>query len=147
MERLIHIIYASAASTPISEEELLQMLRNSRKNNINAGITGMLLHVDGSFFQVLEGEESAVEKLFERICNDQRHLKITVIIKEPIAERVFPEWSMAFAGATKEQFESINGLNDFFEGGSYLADIDAGRAKKILKAFSKGHWRAKLSNQ
>ena len=147
MKRLIHIIYASAASNPINEEKLLDLLNRSRKNNLGFEITGMLLHVEGSFFQVLEGEENAVEELFERIRSDQRHLKITVIIKEPIAERAFPEWSMAFAGATKEQIESIEGMNDFFNEGSYIADIDAGRAKKILKAFSKGHWRAKLSDQ
>ena len=123
------------------------MLQESRKSNLEAGITGMLLHIEGSFFQVLEGEEKDVEELFEDIRSDNRHLKITVIIKEPIAERAFAEWSMAFAGATKKQIENIGGLNDFFEQGSYLADIDAGRAKKILQAFSKGHWRSKISNQ
>jgi hypothetical protein len=147
MGRLIHIIYASAESTITMKDELLDLLEKSRKNNLNEGITGMLLHIEGSFFQILEGEEKSVEKLFELICRDQRHHKITVIIKESIAERAFSEWSMAFAGATKKQLENIEGLNDFFEHGSYLADIDPGRAKKILKAFSKGHWRAKLSNQ
>ena len=144
MKGLIHIIYASAATSPITEEMLLKMLDKARKTNEGLGITGMLLHSDGSFFQVLEGQESTVETLFKKIQQDQRHAKITIIIREQIVARAFSEWSMAFAEATPQQLEEIDGLNDFFEQGSYLSDVDAGRAKKILNAFSKGHWRSKL---
>jgi hypothetical protein len=147
MEELLHIIYASAATTPINQADLLKMLERSREKNARLGITGILLHSEGSFFQVLEGKEDAVENIFETIQHDQRHVNITVIIRETIAKRAFPEWSMAFANATNEQLKEIEGLNDFFQGGSCLADIDEGRAKKILKAFEKGHWRTKLNEQ
>lgn len=147
MKELIHIIYASAATSPISGEMLLEMLDRFRNKNARLGITGMLLHSDGSFFQVLEGEKNAVEQLFERIQQDQRHASVTVIIREPIVTRAFSEWSMAFAEATPKQLEEINGLNDFFQQGSCLADVDAGRAKKILAAFSKGYWRTKLNKE
>ena len=146
MKDLIHIIYASAATEEISKAELLRLLKKSREHNANSGITGMLLHVEGSFFQVLEGEANKVEALFNRIEKDLRHAKITVIIREPIVARAFPEWSMGFTDATPKQLEEIEGLNDFFEQGSCLADVDTGRAKKILNAFSKGHWRSKLTD-
>jgi len=128
----------------MSHDELLRLLTRARQFNHSRSITGMLLYCDGSFFQVLEGEEPEIDALYRMIRKDPRHGKITQIIKEPIAHRSFSEWSMAFAGATPDQLDKIEGLKDFFTSGSCLADIDTGRAKKLLNAFSCGRWRNKL---
>jgi hypothetical protein len=141
---LIHLIYASAATRPIEEEEILRLLSGARLHNREIGVTGMLLYSEGSFFQVLEGETAVVEELFELIGKDARHDRITRIIQEPIHDRAFADWSMAYTGATPEQLNAIEGLNDFFGEGTCLADVDAGRAKKLLKAFSAGRWRQSL---
>jgi hypothetical protein len=144
MPALVHLIYASAATRPIEEEEILQLLSGARRHNHEIGVTGMLLYSEGSFFQVLEGEATVVEELFEMISRDGRHERITRIIQETIHDRAFGDWSMAYTGATPEQLGAIEGLNDFFAEGTCLADIDAGRAKKLLKAFSAGRWRQSL---
>jgi hypothetical protein len=144
MAALIHLIYASASTRPIAEEEILRLLAGARRHNREIGVTGMLLYAEGSFFQVLEGEAAVVEELFEVICRDGRHERITRIIREPIHNRAFGDWSMAYTGATPEQLATIEGLNDFFSEGTCLADIDAGRAMKLLRAFSAGRWRQSL---
>jgi hypothetical protein len=48
---------------------------------------------------------------------------------------------MGYASLTKSELGSIEGMNDFFQGSSCLTDLDKGRAKKILIAFSEGRWR------
>ncbi|MEJ5226273.1 MAG: BLUF domain-containing protein, partial [Anaerolineales bacterium] len=141
MSPLIHLIYSSAASHPLSEEELAKLLIISRANNAARGITGMLLHAEGSFFQVLEGESAAVDALFERISRDARHTNLTVIIREPIARRAFGEWTMGFLDVKSEELREMMGVNDLFGAGTYLSNISPGRAKKLLAAFTQGRWR------
>jgi hypothetical protein len=68
-------------------------------------------------------------------------LLIIKIIFEAIPERSFSDWSMGYSSISKKELNSINGMNDFFKGGTCLADIDSGRAKKLLKAFLGGRWR------
>jgi len=139
---LIHCIYSSAAAdTNLSKEALDEILQQSRTNNAKAGITGMLLYEGGTFFQVLEGEESIVESIYEKIEKDPRHERITKLIVEPIAERAFGEWSMGYPRVSKKDLLDIDGLNDFFSKGNSFVELEEGRAKLLLKAFHKGKWR------
>ena len=141
MNPLIHLIYCSAAPRPLGRDELATLLAGARAYNERHGITGMLLHVDGSFFQVLEGAPEDVERLFARIGADPRHDHVTVIIREPVAVRAFGEWTMGHAEMSRHELDGIVGANDFFAGGRSLAEIGDGRAKKLLAAFRDGRWR------
>ncbi len=144
MESLIHCIYASAAKTKFGELELAMLLMRARTANARRGITGMLVHAEGSFFQVLEGDAGAVDGVFDKIGADPRHDKITQIIREPIAGRAFGDWTMGYSKMTREDIEAIDGLNDFFGTAQCLAQIDGGRALKLLRTFSAGRWRSRL---
>jgi hypothetical protein len=143
MPPLIHLIYASAATQDFGTAELTALLQQSREANERLGLTGMLLYSEGNFFQVLEGEPAAVNQLYEKIGRDKRHNQCTLIIKEPIARRLFENWSMGFSRVSSEEIRKIAGLNDFFHDGSCFARLDPGRAKKLLSAFARGSWRAK----
>lgn len=94
---LIQIIYTSASAGGLDAVERGRILCRARVNNARLGISGMLVHVDGSFYQVLEGEVEAVDELFLRIAADPRHLRVTEILREPIARRRFAGWRMGFA--------------------------------------------------
>ena len=48
--------------------------------------------------QALEGERTILEGIFERIQGDPRHDDVTVLSFEPVGERVFPDWDMAYLG-------------------------------------------------
>ncbi|MCB1802141.1 MAG: BLUF domain-containing protein [Gammaproteobacteria bacterium] len=141
MENLIHFIYASRVSGPLDETTVRDILQTARTNNRELGVTGMLLYADGSFFQVLEGEEHVIEDLFDRISRDNRHHQVVQIISEPIAERQFADWSMGYAAITGNDLNQIEGMNDFFGSRTCLAEVDEGRAKLLLDAFAKGRWR------
>jgi len=65
--------------------------------------------------------------------------------REPLVKRSFGGWSMGFSSVSPGELTKIDGLNDFFAGGSCFSQLDAGRAKKLLAAFSQGRWHAKLT--
>lgn len=142
--KLSHLIYSSEATTGLVAEDLTGILEKARVKNAEKLITGMLLHTEGSFFQVLEGEESALVQLFAVISSDSRHTRVTKIIQEPIANRAFGEWTMAFSDIDSDELEAIAGSNDFFQDGESFSNLKAGRAKKLLAAFASGRWRARL---
>lgn len=141
---LTHVIYTSVATRSFSTAELLDLLARARRHNEQAGLTGMLLHADGNFFQVLEGEAPAIEALYERIQRDPRHTHVTRIIHEPIPGRRFADWSMGLCDVSRAELSHIPGVNDFFLEGRNVAGPDAGRARKLLEAFREGRWRRRL---
>jgi hypothetical protein len=142
---LEHVIYASVATQEFGAPQVTELLNRARAANQLTGLTGMLLHSDsdGSFFQVLEGEPTAIDHLLQKLRLDKRHSHLTIIIREPIAERAFADWTMGFASVSPEKLRKIPGLNDFFKEGSCFTELDSGRAKKLLAAFAEGRWRPK----
>ena len=93
---LYHIVYVSDATRPFGRQELQALLSRSRENNQRAGITGILLHKADRFAQVLEGEETAVRRLYDTISRDDRHHRVAILEQGPVARRDFPDWSMGF---------------------------------------------------
>jgi len=142
MSLLIHCIYCSRCTRAFSEQQIPALLATARRNNASACITGMLLFVDRSFFQVLEGDEAAVDATFERIARDPRHQRVTQIIREPIPHRSFADWTMGFARTSPVEAADLCGANDFFSNPNSLESLTPGRAKKLLKVFKDGGWRA-----
>lgn len=143
---LIHCVYCSTSTeSDFGRSELDLLLEKCRANNAKLDITGMLLYRDGAFFQVLEGERSAVEGLFAKIEQDKRHTRVTKIIVEPISERAFAEWTMGFANISAKELGEIPGLNDFFARGESYMHLGEGRAKTLLGAFKEGRWRLSLT--
>lgn len=139
---LVHLIYSSAATDKkLSPKDLSSILDQSRLNNSKNNITGMLLYESGAFFQVLEGDRTVVETVYERIVKDVRHEHATKLIEENISERSFSEWSMGYPKVTKKDLEQLEGLNDFFSRGNSFLQLESGRAKTLLNSFKKGKWR------
>jgi hypothetical protein len=140
MSDLYHLIYTSAATSEISEDELQKILKSARHNNTTIGITGILLYENGSFLQVLEGSKAAVQAFYNEIARDPRHSDIKILVEEPISKRDFGDWTMGYVGLTREQLQEVEGLNDFYNEGKCYVDMGAGRAKAILTAFLRGRW-------
>lgn len=145
MNALKHLIYSSAATRTFSETDLADLLAKARRKNHSLDVTGMLLHVEGSFLQVLEGPPDVVDALFQHICTDPRHTQIVTIISEPISHRTFTAWSMGCASMSSAELGQIEGRNDFFTTGSCFAQLGSGRARKLLGVFKEGRWRNRVS--
>jgi len=112
---MIRITYASTAKEEWSPEDLLKLLKQCRTNNGAKNITGILLYSNGTFFQVLEGDEATVESVYKTIEKDPRHKDCTLIEKQHITERGFPYWSMGFEKIDAKELTKMEGLNNFFE--------------------------------
>lgn len=60
------LVYASTASEPVTHEIVEDIVSKAKENNRIENITGFLVFNSGYFLQILEGEGSAVNKIF---CN------------------------------------------------------------------------------
>ncbi len=138
---LIHCIYASTAQSGFRESDIPALLEKARIANAAHGLTGMLLYINGSFFQVLEGHAKDVDIAFDHISRDPRHTRVTLIIREPIASRRFGDWTMGYHTVDPLDAGVLIGENDFFKSASCVPQIGSGRARKLLGAFALGSWR------
>lgn len=91
---LCRIIYTSQSLC--NERETLALVGSSREANARKEVTGALYVSEGRFIQYLEGEETVVNQLFDRIQRDPRHTNCRMTDHRPMFLRVFGEWSMAF---------------------------------------------------
>ena len=117
---MLSVVYSSIATHPFDDAELEGLLRSSRDANERVEVTGVLFHKNGYFLQLLEGPDAAVLEKMATIRDDSRHEKVTTLLKEPIVERQFPQWTMAFAAADDEALGEVPGYRTAF------ADLEAG---------------------
>jgi len=89
------ITYISKLTYPLSNKEIETIGKVSSQNNMQINITGTLVFFEKMFFQIIEGEDKAVDRLFEKIRNDPRHHDILRLKTEyEINDRLFPTWYM-----------------------------------------------------
>ncbi len=112
---MISLIYVSSATHLMSSEELLNILRISQMKNEERAVTGMLLYMSGNFMQVLEGDEEAVRETYEKILQDDRHTGVTLLVEEPIVERQFEKWTMAFRNLDEEIARRERAFSEFLQ--------------------------------
>ncbi len=91
---LVRLLYASRAAEPLTQAVLDAIMAQSRKNNPELGLTGLLAVADDVFIQVLEGGRDAVCELYNAIVRDPRHTQVRLLVYEEISERAFGGWTM-----------------------------------------------------
>lgn len=142
---LVHCIYCSVSTKAnFTASDLSKLLDDCREKNAKVEVTGMLLFRDNTFFQILEGDRTVIDAIFEKLTIDNRHTRVTKIIVEPIEERSFAEWTMGYSKITTKELAEIPSLNDFFTKGMSYLELGEGRAKTLLGAFKEGKWRLSL---
>lgn len=114
-DQMLSLVYASTATQPFTDDDLTALLAVCRENNARAQLTGMLVHRDGRFLQVLEGPEAAVRELMVTLAADPRHAGIRVMFEEPIRERQFAAWTMGFERADTGSAADLHGYRDTFD--------------------------------
>ena len=128
---LYEIIYTSLATRDLPPEELAQLLDKARAHNASQGITGMMIYHRREFMQLLEGEQAAVQALYERIAGDPRHQQVRKIWDGPIRERGFSDWGMAFVAPDELALREKPGYQDLLAQGLRRAPSDS-TGKKLL---------------
>ena len=107
MKCFAYISKAVTNSKSLIPNELIAILNKSRVKNREEGITGFISYCEGYYFQVVEGEASAVDALLTRLKRDPRHQNIRVILDEPIAQISFSEWDMKLIAAARQDPEVL----------------------------------------
>jgi hypothetical protein len=89
------ITYISRLAHSLSPEDLRALGEVARSHNAQSGITGVLLCSGGFFFQIIEGDEGEIDRLYQSILADPRHRELVCLKTErDIPWRQFPNWSM-----------------------------------------------------
>lgn len=91
---LVRCLYASRAAQPLTAPVLDEILEQSRRNNPDLGVTGLLCVAENTFIQVLEGGRDQVCDLYNAIVRDSRHEQVRLLVYEEIAQRAFASWTM-----------------------------------------------------
>lgn len=128
---MLQLVYASSATHLFSPDDLVDILRASRRNNAEAGVTGALLYSDGNFMQVLEGPEGPVTETYDRIAKDPRHRGVLPLLRQAVDERQFPEWTMGFRSLDDLAAPDRAGAQTLFD----LTEPGAARAQRLLHSF------------
>ena len=140
---MIQLIYVSASTDILPDDQIAAFLAAARARNKERDITGIIVHHQGSFLQVIEGDGQMVTSLFEMIRKDPRHESVTLLSRKSVAHREFGDWSMAFVD-TAGKADDLEGFVDYEKD---FADMTLGdtQARKLLGMFLKGRWHQHLS--
>jgi Sensors of blue-light using FAD len=136
---LFSLIYISAAARLIDHSELLRLVERCNENNAAADVTGLLLHREGNFIQVLEGAEEAVKRTLSIIGTDARHRGLITLLSDRLPDRQFPGWPLGFVDCDslrpQANFDAMASRVASFFGPAF--DGHPTRAQKLLLNFSK----------
>jgi len=135
---MYYIIYLSTATELFEEQELEEILKTSRRNNSENDVTGILLYLDGSIIQVLEGEESTVKELYQKILLDRRHTGAIKLKEGTLEKRNFPDWSMGYQKLSHSEVKNLIGQKNLSDLTFYPTDENGKHpAMVVLRSFMK----------
>ena len=143
MEDLIQVIYVSSAAPDMSEHDTVKFLNEARKANRKNDVSGMMLYIGGCFLQLLEGEATKVDIVCGTIFRDERDMRM--VLREPIAEREFPEWTMGFEAVAPLEAARLLGEPLLFDSVSHVARIESNSAKTLLSIIGRRRWQSDRS--
>jgi len=104
---LASLAYVSSAVRKLNDEELSELLANARVFNAREGVTGALLHHDGSFFQYIEGPPEGLACVYGRIRRSSKHKGIIELFQQDVESRIFSVWHMGFAQAPRALVQEL----------------------------------------
>ncbi|MES2266603.1 MAG: BLUF domain-containing protein [Bacteroidota bacterium] len=115
-----NIVYLSTAVKLLNDDQLIDILTTARKNNADRDVSGVLLYSEGTFIQVLEGDDTHVDTIFAKIETDRRHKNLITLIDSSIAHKNFADWAMGFITTNSAKVADLLG---------YLKSMDSLHAK------------------
>lgn len=108
---LSQLIYCSRVSPDLDISAIYDILERSTEYNSAQGITGMMVFSSRYFLQAIEGPDSHILALRNKIQRDKRHRDFVVLGHEKISVRTWANWSMSLvtpALGNRTLFEPFN---------------------------------------
>lgn len=100
--QIYQMSYVSTGCDTLKYDDIKSILQDSRKNNVEKDITGILVYCNKHFFQILEGEKEKIQQLYHKIIIDRRHDNVIKIQEGFVENRQFENWNMAFKSFNRE---------------------------------------------
>ena len=86
---LVRLIYTSNTTAALSGNALQKIIDSSRRNNSRQFITGCLFFNKNHIVQYLEGGAEQVNRLYNRLAQDDRHANVQLVDCARISKRMF----------------------------------------------------------
>jgi len=119
---VFHLVYVSRATQKFEERSLIDLLAAARKKNERRNVTGFLTYDGNYFFQLIEGDESAVRQLMKTIEHDSRHESIKIIGEFETEGRAMPVWTMYYAPLNEMDSQIAGSLLTYFTSGQRVEE-------------------------
>ncbi len=119
------ICYVSNKNTNIIEEELERLLSKIVTRNNQLDINGLLMLRNNHFFQIMEGQETIIDDIFEKIKADGRHHGMIMLLNQPIEDRIFADYESGQFTLIRdsERFKKLRAYFDWIKNAG-LVEID-----------------------
>jgi hypothetical protein len=134
------MVYVSTTTKPVNSDsgtlqvDVGRILMQARKNNPTDKIGGVLYFSNNYYFQCLEGDQEAVNKLYNKILNDPRHENVQTVSVKLVSNRMFANWSMKYV-APEYNIERLLKENGFTIFNPYVFNEEM--IEKMLALFAK----------
>lgn len=94
LQRMARLIYRSVVTEGVGWRDIAKIINSACTKNDDLNVTGVLVLSEGCFLQVLEGPVAAVNHLYTRIVQDERHNDVELISYQQVMDRRYPNWAM-----------------------------------------------------
>lgn len=131
-QNLYKIMYISSATQNMSAEQLETMMIKSRDKNSFFDVTGYMVYHEGNIIQLLEGNRTRVEYIYNTIRLDSRHQGIIELCATEIEKRAFADWQMGFKNVDRQQIEKVNTVEDLFQGELSRSQLEQFCSRAVL---------------
>lgn len=100
---LVQLTYVSSRGSHVLDDDVVDLAIKSNIANRQAGITGCLWFGARRFFQVLEGEQDRVDRLYRKIKIDNRHTGVRLLSYSSLESHKFARWHLAHVSHDEDQ--------------------------------------------
>lgn len=133
---MYYIVYVSASTRLLTENELRAILIENELKNRSNDITGLMLYSAGIFMQVLEGSRINVEEAYQFARNDIWHKDVIKLTEGSSWDRFFTDWYMSFNTRHAQSFSACKGYAE--PSSILLPERTPNSGIELLKIFLEG---------
>lgn len=148
---LTGLVYISRATEfGAMTDEVIEAARLSNRAN---GVTSLLLSHGGYFVQRLEGDCGTISGLYQKLTEDPRHARITLIVVESLAERSLAGRPLTYVDggdavdAAVERFSAAEAFNPYAMTSESLLALTEHLADTGALQPAPSRWRQFLENR
>ncbi|MBN9524276.1 BLUF domain-containing protein [bacterium] len=117
---MLQFVFATAAVQPVTPTDLLTIHVRNRARYVAAGVTGLLVHHQGSFLHILEGPAQTVQGEYEAVAASRDHRRLLLSRRAEVAARAFDGWGVALpVDPTRTQLPGVVDYAELVELAAY----------------------------